>query len=205
MDLLSRRRNMMAQSRSSVNYEDVLRGLFNNTITDFLPEYFPSGVTRINGNCPIKLTYDKFSSIVIPDGFTSVDFSYIKTDYLYIPQSVSLGAFGLNGIQSLSIKLLEIGEGRTDLTAYALQSAGVSNVILPSSLTSVGGRALSFNKCNTLRIKATTPPIGLSDSFGNLNKTCKIYVPDQSVNAYKDVLTDRIEYIFPMSEFVDIE
>ncbi len=67
------------------------------------------------------------------------------------------------------------------------QCNNVTNITIPESVTSVGGFA--FDKCPNLKIiniKATIPPIGNVDMFIDCHADLVIYVPSESVEAYKN-------------------
>lgn len=63
----------------------------------------------------------------------------------------------------------------------------LGKAILPPSLTHLG--AYTFNQCKGLQVlisEATTPPTCGTTPFANTNSTFVIYVPDASVDAYKE-------------------
>ena len=63
--------------------------------------------------------------------------------------------------------------------------SSLTNIVIPDSVTSIGDYA--FNSCSGLTsvtIQATTPPSLGSSAFDNTNN-CRIYVPAESVDAYK--------------------
>jgi len=62
----------------------------------------------------------------------------------------------------------------------------LTRIDLPNSVTSISEKAIS--DCSSLRrvyCEATTPPAGVSRMFLFNNDNCKIYVPNESVEAYK--------------------
>lgn len=62
----------------------------------------------------------------------------------------------------------------------------LTRIDLPNSVTSISEKAIS--DCSSLRrvyCEATTPPAGVSRMFIFYNDNCKIYVPNESVEAYK--------------------
>ena len=84
--------------------------------------------------------------------------------------------------------------------------SSVKFVRLPSTLTEMQGYA--FYKCTqleTIIVEAITPPTIQSTEFSQTNSTFIIYVPDESVEAYKaatnwTALASRIK---PLSEYVE--
>ena len=79
----------------------------------------------------------------------------------------------------------------------------ITEIILPNAVTGIGSGA--FNSCNTLRraiIRPLSPPRLWGASFENNAADRLIYVPDESVDAYKSA-TNWAAYadaIRPMSE-----
>ena len=64
--------------------------------------------------------------------------------------------------------------------------SSLKNISIPSNVTSIGNRAL--NKCRSLTsitVEATTPPTLSEDMVFDDTNNCPIYVPSESVNAYK--------------------
>ena len=125
----------------------------------------PSSVTSIvNGafyNC-YSLT-----SITIPSSVTSIDNSAFSNCYsltsITIPSSVT--SIGLSAFSS----------------CYSLTS-----ITIPSSVTSIGDSA--FSSCRvlaTITALGTTPPTIQSTTFPGTTYVKHIYVPAESVNAYK--------------------
>ncbi|MBQ5844794.1 MAG: leucine-rich repeat domain-containing protein, partial [Alistipes sp.] len=130
----------------------------------------PDGVTRI-GNCAF-LNCSGLTNITIPDNVTEI----------------GENAFGYcDGLTSVTIPdgVTEIGEGTF---CYC---SGLTSVTIPDSVTEIGSSA--FSDCNGLTsvfCKPTTPPtLGQSipwDAFDDNATNRKIYVPAESVDAYKE-------------------
>ncbi|MBR0240387.1 MAG: leucine-rich repeat protein, partial [Bacteroidales bacterium] len=63
--------------------------------------------------------------------------------------------------------------------------SSLTSVVIPDSVTSIGPRAFAY--CTTLskiECKSQTPPTAGKDMFEDTNN-CPIYVPNESVEAYK--------------------
>ena len=64
--------------------------------------------------------------------------------------------------------------------------SGLTSVTIPNSVTSIGDRA--FYECSgltSITCEAVSPPILGSDVFNGVNKYIPLYVPAESLNAYK--------------------
>ena len=125
----------------------------------------PNSVTTI-GDCAFRLC-NSLTSITIPDSVITIG------DY----------AFRLcNGLTSITIpdSVITIGD-------YAFQPcSSLTSITIPDSVTTIG--ELAFYGCSSLTsvyCKATTPPAGDSDMFSDNASGRKIYVPMESVEAYK--------------------
>ena len=141
-----------------------------------------TGELIVNCNIPSASYYDqgafynsKFTKVTIGDSVTSIgDYAFWDCSSLTnvtIPDSVT-----------------SIG----DYTFYNCSS--LKSVTIPDSVTSIGNAA--FYNCSSLTsvdCKATTPPTGGSNMFSYWDEDeyefivigCKIYVPTESVDAYK--------------------
>ena len=75
----------------------------------------------------------------------------------------------------------------TEIGYYAFHSCkDLASVTIPESVTSIGGN--TFSGCSSLisvYCKPTTPPTGGYNMFGSNASGRKIYVPTESVEAYK--------------------
>ena len=106
--------------------------------------------------------------MIIPDGVTSiVDWAFYGCDSL---TSVTIG----NGVTSIGTSAFE--------ECYLLTSVTIGN-----GVTSIG--KFAFFCCNSLQevyCKPTTPPTGGSQMFDGNASGRNIYVPSNSVSAYKE-------------------
>ena len=171
-------------------------GTYAQAITDL-----PSG----GGNEDlVNLIERDITSLTIPDGTTKI------------------GGHAFDGCSSLTD--VTIGNSVTIIDYYAfIQCHKLSSVTIPNSVTSIGGNAIyfcssltdvtignsvtnigsyAFNYCKKLTsitIEAVTPPTLGASVFDNANN-CPIYVPAESVDAYKtatnwSAYADRIQAI----------
>lgn len=88
--------------------------------------------------------------------------------------------------------------------SFAENSSRLTKVILPNTIISIGWSAFRLCKSlETIIVLASTPPSIQSDTFNATNSTFSIYVPDESVEAYKTA-TNWSAYaniILPLSQF----
>lgn len=113
--------------------------------------------------------------------------SWVNSKILILPISVKYiadNAFntwsGFTGRLSLPDSLLTIG------TASFQNWNKCTEVVLGTSLISIGGFGLgNLSSCNSITIKATTPPTITSSTFNGLKSTCIFKVPAGSVAAYQ--------------------
>ena len=108
----------------------------------------------------------------------------VKT--IILPESVTrIGVAAFEGCTGLTS--IEISNNVTSIGNYAFYKCiSLTSVTIPDSVTSIGDWA--FNLCNGLDIiicKSTTPPAIGNGAFDDTND-CPIYVPSQSVDAYKE-------------------
>ena len=144
------------------------------------------------------------TSVVIPSGVTSIGTAAFagcsSLTSIDIPSGVT--SIGYNAFQGCtSLTSCTIGNGVTSIGGSAFYSCrSLKNITIGNSIASIGGSA--FNYCNGLEsitINATTPPSINYDTLYNTNN-CAIYVPAESVDAYKaastwSTYTDRIQAI----------
>lgn len=85
-----------------------------------------------------------------------------------------------------SLSSISIPEGITEILAHAFENCNLSSLILPSTITQIATRAFARNSLlNSITIYAPTPPTFISNAFLNIAESFKIYVPAESVEAYK--------------------
>ena len=131
-------------------------------------------------------------------GFTSITIPPSVTTF---GQYVFSGASGLNSVtidyasnatlgysqfRDSSITSLTIGSNPTSIEdSMFTNCTGLTSLVIPSNISSIGG--YSFRDCiglTSITVHSTTPPILGTGAFKNTNN-CPIYVPPESVDAYK--------------------
>ena len=149
----------------------------------------PDSVTSIGGWAFFYC--ESLTSITIPDSVTSIGngvFSHCTSlTSITIPDSVtSIGNGAFSYCESLTS--ITIGDGVTSIGEGAFDDCeSLTSITIPDSVTSIGEGA--FEDCTSLTsvyCKATTPPTGGDDMFNHNDWDLKIYVPAESVDAYKD-------------------
>ena len=138
------------------------------------------------GDCVTSIGYGAFWGFT---GLTSIN----------IPNSVtSIGQKAFNYCSSITSIDIPSGVTTIDTSTFNFCS-GLTSIDIPSGVTSIGMYA--FNGCISLTsvtVNATTPPtLGLFAGIPN----CPIYVPSQSVEAYKTAQgwSDYASRIYPIS------
>ena len=103
-------------------------------------------------------------------------------------------AFADNQLTSVTIpnRVTSIGQS-------AFSSNKLTSVTIPNSVTSIGEYAFANNNFTSVTIHAVNPPTADRGIFG-YNSSLKIYVPVQSVNAYKTAegWSEYADKIFPI-------
>ena len=161
-----------------------------------------NGVTQI-GNYAFYFCIS-LTDVTIPDSVTQIGhdtFSNCKSlTSVIIPDSVT--RIESNFFQDCAnLTDITIGNAVKSIGNYVFAGCSkLPSVTLPSTVNYIGSGI--FNSCKSLTsvtIKATTPPTLSSSIFDNTNN-CPIYVPAESVDAYKtatnwSAYADRIQAI----------
>ena len=155
---------------TSIDVSDFTGTTFNSATSYITGATIPNGVTTIGDN--VFSSFTSLSSVNIPNGVTVIGMNAFSntglTGTLIIPNSVTtIKRSAFDGCMSLTS--IEIGTGVTSIQSISQANGAFANC---TSLTSI-------------ICKATTPPtLGHNNVFSNTNN-CPIYVPAESVEAYK--------------------
>lgn len=135
------------------------------------------------------------TSVVIPEGVTDIKagaFCYCnELTSITLPESVTnIGEYAFNGCSSLTS--VSIPESVTNIEAGVfIFCSGLTSVTIPEGVESIGSEA--FRDCTSLTriaVKAPIPPAidsnEYSGSFGGVDTFVPVYVPANSVNAYRN-------------------
>lgn len=159
-------------------------------------------VTEVGSNSSSYSQCKALESIVInSDSITLANFAFnynpkLKEVIINSPSS-SLGNSVFNGCPELTTFIL--AEGCTKLGQECLRdNPKLAELVLPSTITSIGKWCFTDAGIKTLTVKATTPP-SAGGALG-LNNDCIIYVPSESVDAYKAAVrwSSYANNIFPI-------
>ena len=195
-------------------FDDTITSIGKNAFRDctsLASVTIPNGVTSIGGQAFDGCS--SLASITIPDSVTSIgSYAFYNCSSLAsvtIPNGVtSIGGSVFSGCKSLAS--VTIPDSVTSIGNYAFEScSSLVSVTIPDSVTSIGNYAFyicysltsvtigngvtsigedAFWGCSSLAevyCKPTTPPTGNTRMFINNASGRKIYVPNESVEAYK--------------------
>ena len=168
-------------------------------LKQFIEVTIANGVTSIGDNA---FYYNvNLVSVSIPNSVMSIGiraFSQGKLTSVIIPSGITIineETFSNNRLTSVTIP-----DGVTNIGKKAFFSNRLTSINIPSKVTNIGKEAFHSNdNLREVTIHAINPPI-VDSPFELNNANLKIYVPAQSVNAYKTAegwidYADKIEAI----------
>ena len=101
------------------------------------------------------------------------------------PELKNVTIIASEAFRNRSLKRIVLPNNLTKIGDYAFATNQLTSVTIPNSVTSIGDRAFGSSLLLTsVTIHAVNPPTAVGDIF-EYNYSLKIYVPAQSVNAYK--------------------
>lgn len=148
----------------------------------------PDSVTSIGNRAFFNCT--SLTSVVIPEGVTSIDteafYGCTRLSVVTFPSTLTTigkSAFGAcEGLTTIDLS----GTSVITLTERAFVGCNhVTSYDLPSTLTTVGSSAIGeASTLMSVTCRAVTPP-SKAGKWGTVNSSMCIYVPAESVDAYK--------------------
>lgn len=148
-----------------------------------------AGLTGIPDSCFYHC--DSLTSLTIPENITNIGnraFAYSALHSLIIPDGVS--SIGNNCFSNCTnLSAVTLPSGLTQLSAYCFYNCtNLITITIPQTMTTVDAGV--FSGCSgmeSMTFEGITPPSlsGSTNSLGSTAYTFPIYVPCQSINAYK--------------------
>ena len=175
------------------------------SLLSFKGKYATSdGLFLIDNGCLIAVAFGAAKSVSIPEGVTSIEYNtfggYWSLTSVVFPESMlSIGMSAFSGCSGLTDFTLPNGVEIIGQWAFS-GCSGLTCITLPNSVTTIGAGA--FGRCfglTTIVVLSETPPLCGSNAFDGTNES-PIYVPANSVEAYKAAAywidyADRIQAI----------
>lgn len=161
-----------------------------------LPNNVLNGYTALNA---LTIDWSKITNV----GSNALTGVPALTDAeLVLPNLTTAAAYAFNGILAKSIDLT--GSTITEISRIFEVCPNLETIILPETVTTINNYAIrSSPKLQTMVVRSVTPPtLSAFEQAGN--STFIIYVPDESVEAYKAATgwTRYASRIYPMSVYV---
>lgn len=156
-----------------------LRSIVNRSITEITAEDL-EGITEI-GQYAFYLC-SKLEEVELVEGITKI---------------------GNNAFKGCVIKSIIIPDSVTEIGSYAFHACvKLDSIVIGGSVESIGSYAFQFCSALSITVKANIPPTIQSNTFANVPAERPIYVPSESVEAYKTATnwSARADYIFAIEE-----
>ena len=153
--------------------------------------YIPESVTSIGTGAFIDLNY--ITEITIPDSVTSFGKVVARGQNLTKINNKNVSEDGrcliidgtLNSFASGGVETYRFPDGITAIGEAVCCYARFKDITIPASVVSIEHSALLGTQLTTLHCEAITPPALAYFAFGPQNSLTAIYVPAESVEAYK--------------------
>ena len=155
------------------------------------------------------ITFDSEVTTIGDNAFYNYESAVPSITDIILPESIN--EIGSQAFYKCELTHIEIPNGVTTIKSFAFKDCGkMTSALIGKSITTINSRA--FYRCNQLNkvyCKAVTPPVLGSYVFSYNSSDRKIYVPSESVEAYKnsenwsDYASDIIGYDFENGEVVE--
>ena len=161
----------------------------------------PNGITTINQQ--LCRGSENITSVTIPDSVTTIGNSSFNNCYSLTGLTIPNGVTKLENwmFSGSGVRYINLPDSITYIEYCSMQYCyNLTEITIPSGVTKIENASIrSCNSIEKITILATTPPTLGKSNFTNTNN-CPIYVPAQSVEAYKaasgwSTFTDRIQAI----------
>jgi hypothetical protein len=167
------------------------------------PEVFT--ICLAQGWCSAEgMTYEEAAAVIsIPnDSFSNKGLIHFREFKFFSVTDLTYTFF-----RNTNLQFIELPSTLTRISHSTFAQCNLAYLDIPENVATISTSA--FNNGNRsmqyIIVRRTTPPsIQVSGSYKILDSTnnCPVYVPDESVNAYKTAWSDVASRIKPLSEFV---
>lgn len=167
---------------------------------------FGDGVQRIPSYLLDRI--ETLTSVTIPNSVTSIGEAAfnecVNLTAISLPDGItSIGAGAFTSCEKLTSIVLPSSLTTIDYTVF-MECTNLQSVTIPNSVTAI--KSYAFMECNSLKAiynYGETPANAYSAVFDGVNKsTCKLYVPRNSINLYKNAPVWRDFYAISAIEDV---
>ncbi len=160
---------------------------------------FPEGLEYVAGFNESGLT----GHIILPKSVKAIgSFANTKITHIEIPDSITT-INGPNFNSCSQLASVKFPNNLTGIGSAAFQYCALEHVDIPSTVTEIADYAFFYGiKGDTIIVRAITPPSAGAQIFQNFKGL--IYVPDQSVQAYREASgwLDYADKIWPMEGYL---
>ena len=165
-------------------------GVGYNATAPITTVVFGDGVQRIPSHLLDRI--ETLTSVTIPNSVTSIGEAAfnecVNLTAISLPDGItSIGAGAFTSCEKLTSIVLPSSLTTIDYTVF-MGCTNLQSVTIPNSVTTI--KSYAFMECNSLKAiynYGETPANAYTGSFDGVNKsTCKLYVPKNSINAYKN-------------------